>query len=57
MRNFPTLDEVEDQYFKDHPDEIESYLIELYEDYAKDENSAALLESLEIIARVKGEIK
>lgn len=54
MRHFPTLDDIEEQYFRDHPDEIEPYLSEIFEEYAQDGNSAALLASLRVIARVKG---
>lgn len=54
MRHHPTLDELEEQYFQDHPEEIEPYLSEIFEDYAQDGDSAVLLASLRVIARVKG---
>lgn len=54
MRQYPTLDEVESQYFRDHPEEIEPFLLEIFDEYAIDGNSAALLASLRVIARVKG---
>lgn len=54
MRHFPTLDEVEEEYFKKHPEEIEPYLSEIFEEYAQDGDSASLLASLRVIARVKG---
>ncbi|MEW6237668.1 MAG: addiction module antidote protein [Candidatus Omnitrophota bacterium] len=54
MKQYPTLDEIETQYFLDHPEEIEPYLSEIFDEYALDENSAALLASLRVIARVKG---
>ena len=54
MRQYPTLDEIEAQYFRDHPEEIEPYLSEIFDEYALDGNSAALLASLRVIARVKG---
>ncbi len=54
MRNYPTLDEVEEQYFREHPNEIEPYLSEIFEDYSQTGNSAAMLASLRVIARVKG---
>ncbi len=53
MRHHPTLDEVEEQYFKDHPEEIGPYLSEIFDEYADSGNSAALLASLQVIARVK----
>ncbi len=54
MEKFKTLDEFETDYFLKHPDEIESYLKELFEEYAQDGNSQALLSSLKIIAKVQG---
>lgn len=54
MRKFRTLDELEADYFRKHPDEIDSYVNEIFEEYAVDGNSTALLASLRIIAQVKG---
>lgn len=54
MKHYPTLDEIESQYFLDHPDEIESYLSEIFDEYASDGNSAVLLASLRVVARIKG---
>ena len=54
MRKFRTLDELEADYFWKHPDEIDSYVNEIFEEYAVDGNSTALLASLRIIAQVKG---
>jgi HTH-type transcriptional regulator/antitoxin HigA len=54
MRHYPTLDEVEEQYFRDHPEEVEPYLSEIFEEYASTGDSAALLSSLRVIARVRG---
>jgi probable addiction module antidote protein len=49
-----TLREYTEQYFKDHPEEIDDFLKESFEEYAKDGDSAALLSQLRTIARVKG---
>ena len=49
-----TLDSFEEDYFRDHPEEVDEYISLLFEEYAKDENMAALLSSLRIICRVKG---
>lgn len=54
MRQYSTLNDIETEYFQDHPEEIEAYLTEIFEEYAADGNSAALLASLHIIACVKG---
>ncbi len=54
MRNYRTLAEVTEDYFKAHPKEIEEFLTENFEEYAKDGDSTALLSALRIVARVKG---
>lgn len=54
MRNFPTPDQVEEEYFRENPEEIEPYIAKIFEDYAETGNSAALLASLRVIAKVKG---
>jgi len=46
--------EVEAEYFRNRPDEIMLYMEEIFEEYAKDDNSEALLASLQVIAKVKG---
>ena len=54
MRNDQTLGDVEEEYFLDNPEEIDDYLTLIFETYAKDGNTPALLSSLRILARVKG---
>lgn len=54
MRTYRTLDEVTEEYFRNHPDEIDSYLTEIFQDYAEDNDTGALLASLRILARVRG---
>ena len=54
MRNLRTLDEVTEAYFRDHPDEIDEYLVEIFQDFAEDNDTGALLASLRILARVRG---
>ncbi|MFN6561076.1 MAG: addiction module antidote protein [Nostoc sp. ChiSLP01] len=54
MRKFRTLDEFEQDYFRDRPEEIDNYLTEIFEEYAQDNDSGALLASLRVIARVRG---
>lgn len=53
-RNYRSLDEVETEYFREHPDEIDAYIDEIFEEYAEVGDTAALLASLRIIAKVKG---
>ncbi len=54
MPDYRTLDHLEEDYFRDHPDEIGPYLSEIFEEFAKDGDAGALLASLRTIARVKG---
>ena len=54
MREYRTLQEVSEEYFAERPEEIEGFLTVLFEEYAADKDSAALLSGLRIIARVKG---
>ncbi len=53
-RTYKTLDENEEIYYREHPDEIDEYLATAFEEYAKDGCTAALLAQLRMIARVKG---
>jgi HTH-type transcriptional regulator / antitoxin HigA len=54
MRQLRTLDEVTEQYFRDHPDEINDYLAETFKAYAEDNDTGALLASLRVLARAQG---
>jgi probable addiction module antidote protein len=54
MRNYRTLTEVEESYLRDHPEEIDDYITILFEEYAKDGDTKALLSSLRVLGRVKG---
>lgn len=53
-KGYRTLDEIEAEYFKKHPYEIDSYINEIFTDYSEDGDLEALLSSLRVIARVKG---
>ena len=54
MPKYRTLEEISTEYFSEHPEEINDFLNEIFSDYAEDGDSASLLSSLRIIARVKG---
>ena len=54
MRKHRTLDNIEEDYFRKHPREVDAYLAEIFDEYAQDNDSAALLASLRVIAKVKG---
>ena len=54
MSEHRTLGDVSVEYFTQHPEEIDASLTETFADYAQDGDSATLLSTLRIIARVKG---
>jgi probable addiction module antidote protein len=54
MKDLDTLEQFEESYYKEHPEEIDTYLQVVFEEYGKDSNLAALLDSLRVIGRVKG---
>ncbi len=54
MRKLRTLDEFSESYFRAHPDEIDDYITEIFQDFAEDNDAGTLLASLRVIARVRG---
>lgn len=54
MKNYRKFDEFEESYFRDHPEEIDDYINLIFEEYAEDGNTGALLASLRVLSRVKG---
>lgn len=54
MRKHRTIDNIEEDYFRKHPREVDTYLTEIFDEYARDGDSASLLASLRVIAKVKG---
>jgi probable addiction module antidote protein len=52
--NYRTIDEIEEEYLVNHPEEIDDYITVLFEEYAETDDLSALLYSLRIIARIKG---
>lgn len=54
MRDYPTIDDFTEKYLRDHPEEIDDYITELFEEYGQDGDMATLLSSLRVISRVKG---
>jgi HTH-type transcriptional regulator / antitoxin HigA len=54
MRKLRTLDEVTEKYFRDHPEEIDDYLAEIFLEFSEDNDTGALLASLRVLARVQG---
>src|SRR6266702_451832 len=51
---YRTIDDITEEYLRDHPDEIDDYITELFERYAQDGDTATLFSSLRVISRVKG---
>jgi DNA-binding phage protein len=54
MGKYRTFDQVEEEYYREHPEEIDSFLTITFEEYAKDNDTGALLSALSMISRVKG---
>lgn len=54
QRTYRTLNDVSEDYYRTHPEEIDDYLAVAFEEYLKDQNTAALLAQLRIVARAKG---
>lgn len=54
MRNYRTLQDFSLEYFTKHPDEIDDFIDEIFEDYAEHGDAAVVLSALRVIARVKG---
>jgi DNA-binding phage protein len=54
MSNYRTIGEVEEQYLRDHPEEVDDYIAVLFDDYAESGDTASLMASLRVLSRVKG---
>ena len=54
MRNYETLSEITEEYLRNNPEEIDSFISVLFEEYAQDGDTAALLSALRVVSRVKG---
>jgi len=54
MKTYRTIGEVEEQYLRDHPEEVDDYINVLFDEYADSGDTASLLSSLRIVSRVKG---
>jgi len=48
-----TFRQVEEEYFRNHPGEVDAYIGEIFDAYAEDANTAILLASLRVIAKAK----
>ena len=54
MNTYRTIGEVEEEYLRNHPNEVDDYITVLFDEYAESGDTAALLSSLRIVSRVKG---
>ena len=54
MREYRTFEEVKEDYFHKHPEEIDDFIRIIFEEYAEDGDIRALLASLRTVSRVKG---
>jgi probable addiction module antidote protein len=54
MRKLRTFDEVTEEYYRKHPEELDVFITVIFEAYANDGDIRALLSSLRTISRVKG---
>lgn len=53
-KRYRTFDEVKEEHFRNHPDEIDGYITAIFEEYAEDKDIATLLASLRVISHIKG---
>ena len=54
MSTYRTIGEVEEQYLRDHPEEVDDYITVLFDEYAESGDTAALLSPLRVVSRIKG---
>jgi probable addiction module antidote protein len=54
MSNYRTIREVEEEYLRNHPEEIDEYITVLFDEYAESGDTSSLLASLRVVGRVKG---
>lgn len=54
MSSYRTIADVEEEYLRKHPDEIDDYITVLFDEFAESGDASALLLSLRVVSRVKG---
>ena len=54
MTKYRTFQEYSEEYFKSHPEEIDSFIELIFEEYAEDNDTGALLSALRVVSRAKG---
>lgn len=54
MSEYRDFAEVEAEYLRAHPDEVDDYVATLFDEYAESGDTAALMASLRVVSRVVG---
>ena len=54
MSSYRTIGEVEEEYLRNHPEEVDDYVNILFDEYAESGDTASLMSSLRVVSRVKG---
>ena len=54
MSKYRTIGEVEEEYLRNHPEEVDDYIAVLFDEYAESGDTVALMTSLRVVSRVKG---
>ena len=57
MRKYKRFTDIEESYFREHPEKIDDYIDILFEEYAKDGDTGALMSSLRVLSRAQGVTK
>jgi hypothetical protein len=52
MKKYRSINEVEEEYLRNHPDEIDDYITILFDEYAESGDIASLLSSLHLVSRL-----
>ncbi len=51
---YRTFGEVEEEYLRNHPEEIDDYITLLFDEYAESGDATILFASLRLVGRIKG---
>jgi DNA-binding phage protein len=54
MTKYRTIGEIEEEYLRNHPEEIDDYITVLFDEYVESGDTASLMRSLRVVGRVKG---
>ena len=54
MNTYRSIVDVEEEYLRNHPEEVDDYINVLFDEYAESGDTATLMSSLRVVSRVKG---